>query len=297
VIDRKTIRRRRAVLALLVTASLALLSTYFSETTGGFLHAVQRGVLEVVAPVQKGASLAFKPFRDAGHWVGDTLHAKSRSAQLEAENGALQRQVTELQVRMRDTAQLSGLARLQEEAATPTYQPVLARVIERSPTVWSSTITIDKGRSDGVELDQPVVGPGDDGGALVGKVTAVTGGAAQVTLITDQSSGVSAKLASGSDTGVVKPAVGDPSELLLQYVSAGAKIRPGARVVTAGSRSGRLESLFPPGIPVGIVTRVDPGELELYERIHLRPLANLRRLDFVQVLTRPHGELRAEARP
>jgi rod shape-determining protein MreC len=59
-------------------------------------------------------------------------------------------------------------------------------------------------------------------------------------------------------------------------------------VVTAGSRSTRLESLFPPGIPIGTITKVDEEELSLYQRVHVKPFADLRKLDFVQVLV-PNG--------
>ena len=60
-------------------------------------------------------------------------------------------------------------------------------------------------------------------------------------------------------------------------------------VVTAGSTSQRYESLFPPGIPVGTVTKVDDEELDVYQRVHVKPYAQLRRLDVVQVLTKPQG--------
>ena len=43
-------------------------------------------------------------------------------------------------------------------------------------------------------------------------------------------------------------------------------------------------SLFPRGIPIGRVTRVDTRERELYQRVHLRPFADLRRLNVVEVL-------------
>ena len=62
-------------------------------------------------------------------------------------------------------------------------------MIGRSPTVWYSTITINQGSSDGVRDDQPVV----TGDGLVGKVSAVSSNAAQVTLITDHTSGVSGR--------------------------------------------------------------------------------------------------------
>src|SRR4051812_49888176 len=70
------VRRRRAVLALLVACSLILLTAYFGESAGGGLHSVQRGFLDVVSPIQEGASRALKPVRDLFGWFDDTVHAK-----------------------------------------------------------------------------------------------------------------------------------------------------------------------------------------------------------------------------
>ena len=61
--------------------------------------------------------------------------------------------------------------------------------------------------------------------------------------------------------------------------------------MTSGTKSSRLDSLFPPGIPIGTVTKADPEELNLYQRVHVKPFADMRRLDFVQVLTRPHSRI------
>jgi rod shape-determining protein MreC len=57
-------------------------------------------------------------------------------------------------------------------------------------------------------------------------------------------------------------------------------------VITSGFTSSQGESLFPRGIPIGRVTNVDFDELETYQRVHVRPFADLRRVDVVQVLTR-----------
>jgi len=160
-------------------------------------------------------------------------------------------------------------------------RPVGARVIARSPTVWYSTVKIDKGRTDGVREDQPVIAAG----GLAGRVTKVTGGAAEVSLITDASSAVSAQVMPAGANGIVKPQVGEPEDLLLDFVERGRRVTEGTTVVTSGFTSSRVESLFPRGIPVGKVIRVDLDEVELYQRVHLKPFADLRRLDFVQVLT------------
>jgi rod shape-determining protein MreC len=163
-------------------------------------------------------------------------------------------------------------------------------VIARSPNVWYSSIKIDKGSSDGVELDQPVIAAssGDSGpsaGGLAGKITRVTGGTAEVTLITDASIGVGAQVMPAGAAGVVRPEVGDPRDLLLDFVHGG-RVTENAIVVTSGFKTAVGESLFPRGIPIGRVSDVDLDEVEIYQRVHLRPFADLRRIDIVQVLTR-----------
>src|ERR671925_2216918 len=105
----KVVRRRRAVLAILVILSLFLLTAYFGESSGGGLHAVQRGAMEVLAPIQEGANRALKPFRDLFGWFGDTLDAKDERDKLRKERDALRTQVAQLTEQNRDLAQYKGL--------------------------------------------------------------------------------------------------------------------------------------------------------------------------------------------
>src|SRR5881227_332333 len=110
----KQVRRRRAVLAAFVALSLVLLTVYFGESTGGGLHAVQRGALSVLGPIQEGASRALKPFRDLFGWVGDTLDAKKERDGLLHKNQALERQVTDLQAAGAENQQLKKLLQINE---------------------------------------------------------------------------------------------------------------------------------------------------------------------------------------
>src|SRR5438270_5729772 len=81
----KQVRRRRAVLGLLVAVSLILLTAYFGESPSSPLHSVQRGIVEVLSPVQEGASKALKPVRDVAGWFSSTLHAKSQVSKLQTQ--------------------------------------------------------------------------------------------------------------------------------------------------------------------------------------------------------------------
>src|SRR3954453_13208411 len=94
----RAVRRRRAVLVVLVAASLILLTAYFGESSDGRLHAVQRGAMGTLAPIQEGANRVLKPFRDLFGWFGDTLHAKGQGNHLKKERDALRQEVTQLKV-------------------------------------------------------------------------------------------------------------------------------------------------------------------------------------------------------
>jgi rod shape-determining protein MreC len=289
----KVVRRRRAVLALLVALSLFLLTAYFGESPGGGLHSVQRGALEVLAPIQEGANKALKPFRDLFGWFGDTLDAQDERDRLARERDALRGQVAQLQVENRELQQLRGLRELNTTGGLERYEPITARVYQRSPSTWFQTVTINKGTSDGVAVDDPVV----NGQGLVGKVKSVSDGNAVVMLLTDQDFGVSALAPRRGEPGSITPIPGAGGDLLFDLVDNAEQIRKGDLIVTAGTTSARLPSVYPRSILIGTVKRIDDGEGELDRRIHVAPAADLLRLDIVQVLTSPNANIQADATP
>ncbi len=279
--DKQVVRRRRAALAVLVALSIGLLTMYFGEGANGLLHGFQRGAQAVLQPIETGISRATKPFRDLVGWVGDNISAKSDNDELKKENAELREQVARAKAAENENRKLRGLVDLPEQAGYPGgVEPLTARVIARSPTVWSEAVQIDAGSSDGVKVDMPVV----TNGGLAGRVTSVTGGTATVTLIVDSESAVSAQVLPDGNFGVVRPKVGNPNDMRVEYLDKKTKVAKGDTVITSGSTSGELESLFPKGIPIGRVKRVDEDELDVYERIHIEPFADFKRMEFVQVL-------------
>ena len=100
--------------------------------------------------------------------------------------------------------------------------------------------------------------------------------------------GVSARVGSSSATGIVQPKVGDPNDLLLQYLPANTHVNKGEYVVTSGTVAGPDDSLYPPGLLIGQVT--SENEESAFTSVNVHPIANLHNLDVVEVLTSPaHG--------
>jgi rod shape-determining protein MreC len=289
----RQVRRRRAVLAGLVALSLVLLTVAFGESTGG-VRSVQRGALQVLGPIQDGASRVLKPFRDLFSWVGDTVDAKQQRDELVKERDALQKQVTALQAAKQENVDLKQMLEI-NEAQIDQFEPVKARIAARSPNFFYSTLTINKGSGDGVSMDDPVVAAN---GALVGRVTEVTGSYSIVTLITDEDFAVGARTLESNTQGAVAAQFGSRGDLLLDPGGDPRKIKEGERVVTAGSLDKDLNSYYPQNITIGTVSRVDLGEGDLDREIHVKPAADLGGLLWVEVLTRDTpAQLRADATP
>src|SRR5918996_2479790 len=250
---RKQVRRRRAVLVLLVVVSLVLLSTHFSEGSGGPLHGVQRGVATVLGPLEEGADRALKPVRDMFDWFGETFDARGENEELREEAADLRERVAEAESAVGENKELRALLKLGPSGGIDGRQPVTANVIGRSPTVWYSTVTIDRGSSSDVHVDDPVI----TGDGLAGRVTETTSGTSQVTLITDHRSAVSARILPDGPSGVVEPEVGDPDDLLLDFIENEELVNEGERLVTAGWSNGRVSSAFPPGLLIGEITEAE----------------------------------------
>lgn len=264
-------------MAALLLLSVALLTAYFRESDSGVAHAVQGGVLRVVAPLQSGTARATKPFRDGWNWVGDLFSAKAQNKALKQEVQQLRAGLAEELATQAENDQLRDLLDFQKDRVFPKgVQLVTARVISRPTSVWYSTATISAGSSDGVGVYDAVV----NGQGLVGRVTRVYANSAQVMLVTDQQSYVDAMVQPGGAQGIVSGSV--TGDVTLDYVDKNERVKANQYIVT----SGRNGSVFVRGIPIGQVESVGAQEVELYQSIAVKPSVDFRKLDLVQVVVR-----------
>jgi rod shape-determining protein MreC len=285
----KQIRRRRAVLALLVVVSLILLTDYFGESSNSPLHSVQRGIATVLSPVQDGASTVLSPVRDIAGWFSSTFRAKSQLAQRTAENHTLRREVAQLSYQLIQDKKSAGLIKLDQSFNLHAYGLVAANVIAKDPSLWYETITVDKGSGDGVRQWDPVVGPG----GLVGDVSEVTPDASQVSLLTSPDFAVGAEVENNTGSaGLIQPQAGNPSTLQLINLPTTAQVGPNqTMVVTSGFQDKSepaVHSVYPPGIPIGTISSENPQiSVSTNQPLAVTPLVDLQDLSAVQILTHP----------
>jgi rod shape-determining protein MreC len=292
----KQVRRRRAVLVALVAVSLILLTAYFGAPQSSPLHTLQRGIVQVLSPIQEGASKVVTPFRDVAGWFSDTIHSKSRADQLEKQVNSLRAQLAQAQSAEMLNSQAAKQVGLDQSNTIGAYKKLSASVISHDATLWYETIEVDKGSDDGVRLNAPVVWEG----ALVGKVSAVGSTYSEVTLITDHTFAAAAQVQDqNGDAGVLEPRVGNPNQLVLKDLPTINPGQPGPsvgqQVVTLGFKNGALQDLYPAGIPIGQISDANQNNLYNNHQVIVSPVADLRHLYAVQILIKPNaGTARAQ---
>lgn len=193
----------------------------------------------------------------------------------------LEKQVADLKIQNQSLTEYQGEAlRLQKllefkNANLETYTLQGARVIARSPDNWFKNLMIDKGSNNGIKPGMPVISP--DG--LVGRVAAVSQNSAQVDLITDREMAIGAFLAKAREvTGIVE-GTGTNTSLDMINIPDDKQIAPYDMIITAG-----LSSVYPKGIPIGIVTNISREPGGLLFTANLKPAVDFSHLEEVLII-------------
>ncbi len=253
------------MLVVLLLGQLILLSTDPSARGSAF----EGLVLKALGPVAHTATAAsdgvagvFESFR-----LARTLREENR--QLRQELDATQRSL----VRLHGVEEeLERLARASGYSRPESGRFFVADVVYVDRASWLRTLVLYTGSAE-PSRNQPVI----TAGGLVGRIVVPAKPYAKVLLLTDRSASVSAMIERTRRRGIVR---GNGEEsLLLDNIPLQENVRPGDLIVTAG-----IDGVFPRGIPIGVVTDVEPGP-ELFHRVRVRPHIDLAILDQVYVLT------------
>jgi rod shape-determining protein MreC len=265
--------RGRLLLLVFIALSILVITLDFRAGSGGPLDRAKDVAAAVVRPIQRGFTAVFRP-------VGNFFSAIGELSELRDENDRLEELVEELESRIERAEALEDEnVRLREmlELDEPWFEAekVTALNIGRVPANWEWAFTIDKGTVDGIEPDMPVVN--SDG--LVGVVKRASADTAIVVMLIDPSGAASARVEDTFDTGLVE-GNGTDEELTMSLVGTNTDVSVGSKVVTAASFGG----IFPPGIPVGVISHVGGDVRQVEQQLEVDPHVDFTSLDYVQVL-------------
>jgi len=264
------IRRRSGFLFLAVMLGhVILISAQVNRKGVPMLEAVTFGVF---AEAQRGLSTGVSRVR--GAW-GRYVWLRG----VEAENASLRRELEAVQVQFQERRALADRARTLEELLAlrdhSNLQTVAATIIASSASPDFRTLTIDKGRNQGLKRDMAVIAP--DG--VVGRIVVPSPNAAKVQLLIDRNAAAGALIERSRAQGVVQ-GNGD-SRLRLDYVAESSDVVAGDVVVTSG-----IDGIYPKGFTIGQVESVEKNG-PAYKRITVKPSVNFSSIEAVLVVLTP----------
>ena len=261
--------RRYALLLAVLLVSLFLLTV---QTRGGGPTRAADLVGFVVTPAQSLLAHAHRGALGAWHTFTNWKAVRNENLTLRADNERLS--VQSLQVRETDqeNRRLRRLLALRDRMPLTT---LTGEIIGREGGGWSRSLTVNRGRADGISRQMPVIVPE----GLVGRVAQVSSRASIVQLLNDPSSTVGAVVQRTRTPGLVE---GEPGGgVRFKFMARdGAGVTPGDLVVTSG-----LGTLFPKGIPVGRVTAIEDKGSALFHFAVLTPAVDFARVEEVLLLT------------
>ncbi len=239
---------------------------------GGFLAPITRVLMAPVLGAQTYLATRFQALRTMLNAPQDVVELRRQNADLQNQIAELEAEIIDLEQQLTQTRVLSALVDFARVHPENSYMG--ASIIGRDPNPLMAYVIINRGSDSGLRRGMPVV----THQGLVGRIVAVTAGAARVQIITDSGSSVNVRLdPSGAQAVLIGNVKG---EIELNMISKEAKVQAGDLVLTSG-----LGGNYPANILIGQVTAVRSRETDLFQTGSVQPLVDFTRLDIVLVIT------------
>jgi rod shape-determining protein MreC len=264
----KGARRWWVLIFLLLLLLLVLFSPHIQKNPR--VAFLERPLVAVVTGLQGGISTLFGGVVSVWDRYVALVNLRSENQRLKAEIQMLQIDRITLQEEAMEAARLRRHLLLRDRIPIPT---VSAQIIGRDSTNWYRMAVLNKGEDDGIVASRAVISPE----GVVGRVIKTAPDFARVLLISDRSSAVSVIVRNSRVAGILEG--GEAGRLSLQYIPLEGGVAPRDIVLTSG-----LDGIFPKGIPVGRVTRVDRKSSPLFLHVEVAPLVDISRIEEVEVL-------------
>ncbi len=246
----------------LIFFGLLSLVLLFIDSQYKYLEFTRTKLSLLTNPLQQLVIMPGKLWQEIDNFF--TIHNRliSSNAELRQLHTLDAAQLKQLQVLEADNQHLRSLLALQQRAD---YTMQLAEIIYTERNIVNRKVLLDKGALANVLTGQVVM---DDNG-IVGQVTRVYPRMSEVTLITDKNHTVPVQiLRNGLRTLIFGS--GDTGELILRYTSISADIQEGDLLVTSG-----IDGVYPVGLPVAKVTRVERDPAYPFARVLCTPIAGV----------------------
>lgn len=259
------LRSLQTVIFILVAAGLIALAL------GGYLTPLSRILVNPLVAVQTWIATRYQAVQEIARAPQDTVQLRQRNSELEAEVARLQTQIIELQEQLSETNVLSALVEFARANPENRYQA--AAVIARDPSPFLQYVIINRGSDDGLRRGMPVVTQK----GLIGRIAAVTAGAARIQLITDPGSTVNVRLEPSGAQAILQGQL--TGEIILDMIPQGANVQAGDLVLTSGLGGG-----YPANILIGQVASIRSRDQDIFQRASVQAVADFSQINIVLII-------------
>ena len=261
--------RTRTWFGFVVLASVLFLAA----SRVALLDPLENAALSVAAPIESGLRSATRPVADFINNITDINRLSNENSSLREENELLTAENARLIEAEQELRDLQGFLELRGIREGDTF--VQADVFGTGPSNALQVIAINRGSNDGIAEHMLVLSPQ---GTVVGTISRVLDSAAWVTLVTDQTSAISALIQESRVQGVVAGSA--DGTLNMEFVEETADVKEGDLVLTSG-----VGGRHPSGELIGQVVEVERAPQQLFQAVRVQPLADFTRLETVLVLS------------
>lgn len=256
---------RLAFFALLGIALLVI------DSRTGLLGAMRQGIGTVLYPLQRTLLVPRDALSISTDYLGEIHRLRAENAELRRIEAANARQLLQVEQLVQENRQLRELTGARERTAV---RSVVAEVLYDTRDPFTRKLVLDKGVQHGVAAGQPVVDPA----GVVGQVTRVFPLSAELTVITDRNMTIPVQVQRNGLRAIASGGA-EPGRMELRYMSVNADLKEGDVVATSG-----LDSLYPPGLPVGRIVSIERGRTGNFARVLIDPVAGVDRSRLLLVL-------------
>lgn len=253
---------------------LALVLIISSKAMPGAVGDVRMFVTDLFAPALETVAAPIHVASDKLSEVTDIRSLRAENIRLKEENDRLK---AWYETALKLQAENASLRAFLNYPKDPELGYITTRVIAFGGGSFVKSFLIPVGSKDGVRVGQAVLA----GEGMVGRIVETGRNSARVLMLSDLNSHIPV-LVQNTRQKAIAAGINDDGKLVLQRLAIDASntFERGARVVTSGDGG-----LFMPDIPIGEITGVEDG------RVVVRPLVDLRKLSYVQVLETPQDRL------
>jgi len=237
-------------------------------------NSIDKIILYLVSPIQGFIAHTEKKSKNFFVTYINLINVQKKNDELFTELNRMHFLVNQLEEAKIENQRLRKMLEFKDESP---FEIIAAQIISTDATSYGRTIRVNVGKRNRVELDNAVISYN----GIIGKVISTLDNYSDVMLITDTNSAIDVLSQRTRARGIARGSINEPMKLSLDFVSREEDIQEGDQIVTSG-----IGGIWPKGLLVGKVTKVEKGDEFLFKLIEIEPSTDFSKLEELFIIAK-----------